>query len=86
MTDDKLKHTPIICAFLAVILIIDLYFEVTDAYPVNPIQEQYVNMSAEERSDFLEWLLTPDMQRAIAEDWCATNQNTKRICFNAAKR
>jgi len=81
-----MKHAPIICAFLAIILIIDLYFEVTEAYPVNPIQAQYVKMSAEERADFLAWLLTADMQRYIAEDFCATNQNTKRVCFNAAKR
>lgn len=51
----------------------------------DPIQAQFTDMSAEQRSEFIVWALTPEMRRAVAEDWCATNENTKRVCYNATK-
>jgi len=69
-------------AVITILLTINIYFGTANS---EAIQAQYVNMSAEERADFLTWLLTADMRYAIAEDFCATNQNTKRICFNASR-
>jgi len=83
------KPTTIYWAVIAILLIVDIYFEVLGKFPTansEVVQAQYISMSAEERADFLAWLLTADMRRYIAEDFCATNENTKRVCFNASKR
>lgn len=35
--------------------------------------------------DFIDGMLTAPQRRAIAEDWCATNSKTQRVCWNARR-
>jgi len=46
-------------------------------------QEQFQAMSPQQRVDFIYAMSTPEIRRAIAEDWCAPSSKTQRVCRNA---
>jgi len=46
-------------------------------------QEQFHTMSPQQRVDFIYAMSTPEIRRAVAEDWCAISIKTQRVCRNA---
>jgi len=46
-------------------------------------QKQFQEMSSQDRVDFIYAMATPEVRRAIAEDWCAISYKTRRVCRNA---
>jgi len=52
-------------------------------YARGTIQGQFVELSPQQRVDFIYAMSTPEIRRAIAEDWCATSSKTQRVCRNA---
>jgi len=46
-------------------------------------QDQFQAMTPEQRVDFIYAMATPEIRRAIAEDWCAINRRTRGICGRA---
>jgi len=52
-------------------------------YARGTIQEQFVELSPAQRVDFIYAMSTPEIRRAIAEDWCAISRKTQRVCRNA---
>ena len=56
---------------------------VCGGYAQGTIQEQFVELSPAQRVDFIYAMSTPEIRRAIAEDWCAISRKTQRVCRNA---
>jgi hypothetical protein len=52
-------------------------------YARGTIQEQFVELSGPQRVDFIYAMSTPEIRRAIAEDWCSISHKTQRVCRNA---
>ena len=52
-------------------------------YARGTIQEQFVELSGQQRVDFIYAMSTPEIRRAIAEDWCAINRRTRGVCGRA---
>ena len=52
-------------------------------YARGTIREQFVELSLEQRVDFIWAMSSPFIRRAIAEDWCSINYKTHRVCRNA---
>ena len=52
-------------------------------YVRGTIQAQFVELPPAQRVDFIYAMSTPEIRRAIAEDWCAINRETQRVCRNA---
>ena len=46
-------------------------------------EDQFQCMSPQARSDFIYAMSTPEIRRAIAEDWCAINWRTRGVCGRA---
>ena len=46
-------------------------------------QDQFQAMTSEQRVDFIYAMATPEIRRAIAEDWCAINRKTRGVCGRA---
>jgi hypothetical protein len=53
------------------------------AHSRGTIQEQFVELSGQQRVDFIYAMSTPEIRRAIAEDWCAINRRTRGVCGRA---
>jgi hypothetical protein len=49
------------------------------------MMEQYQSWSLQEQHDFVLAAISGKhgLRREIAEDWCAINRNTQRVCWNA---
>jgi len=51
-------------------------------YARGTIQDQFQQMPPQQRADFIYAMSTPEIRRAIAEDWCSINYKTQRVCRN----
>jgi hypothetical protein len=62
-----------------------LFGSICNQPTLNSVNKWLDVQTPEQQYDFLDARLTPEIRRAIAENWCLQNQNTVRVCHNATK-
>lgn len=86
MTENSGKVLQVAIAISAYgVLLFTLGFITGDKSDKDEMMEQYQSLSLQEQQDFILAAIKEKhgLRREIAEDWCAINKQTQRVCWNA---